>query len=54
MTWRRGTPNKTIAKNANTKANGANIERKEKSSSKSSAQLSPRKDLNPLSFLCRT
>ena len=42
MTWHAGTPNKNTARNANTKASGANTERREKNSNRDSVQLSQR------------
>ena len=42
MTWHAGTPNKNTARNANTKASGANTERRERNSNRDSVQLSQR------------
>jgi hypothetical protein len=41
--WQKATPNKTTAKSANMSPSGANTERRERSSSKNSEPLLPRK-----------
>ena len=43
MTWRVETPSRTIARNVNTKANGANTEKRERSSSRDLVQHSRRR-----------
>ena len=43
MIWLKATPNKTTAKSANTSPSGANTERRERSLSKNSEPLLPRK-----------
>ena len=52
MTWLRATLNKTTARSASMRASGASTERRERYSSRSSVQHSPRKDIiSPLSFV---